>query len=460
MSIDGESASSPSRSDEKVTFGGLDGASGGYCLPPCGFDSLPDLLRGFRPRGISRILKAGLDPLDLGEAGWGVVWPSETPDAVRDALAPLLSRRHEQAGPLLCELETTPEESALDFLERYDSGPDTVDPRKVPYYLLIIGPPGVVPFDLQTELGVSRAVGRIAFESADGYAEYVEHLVGYERRRAPDPRTMTFFGVENQDDPLTRSAVEDFVKHLELNVAQRRRDWKLETLLRHAATKARLKELLVKEGAPSLLFTVGHAVRYRRGSQKQATHQGALVCADWPGPELWKGQGPMSDSHMLTASDVSPGADLSGLIALLVACYSAGTPRLDAYGFGSPEALADEPFVSPLPRTLLRRGALAVIGHVDLALEQSFLWYDAGPQSEAFASVLYELTAGYPVGFAFRYLSQRYAELAVYAARSVRKALQGTAGGAVSWRDFHHWAAYEDARNYVLLGDPAARLHI
>ncbi len=417
------------------------------------------LLRSFRPRGIPRILKAGLDPLALDQAGWCVVWPEDVPDTVREALAPLIARRRRQAGTLFRQLEYYRGESLFEFLERYDAGPDSVDPRKVPYYVLIVGSPDGLPFDLEVELAVPRAVGRIAFESAEGYADYAERLVSFERRRRfPSSPGLTLFGVENRDDRLTRMAVEKFIMPLERMVAKRRRHWRLESLLREEASKERLAELLGRDRPPAVMLTASHAVRFRPDSQRQATHQGALVCADWPGPEQWKGQGAMIDDHLFTAGDLPAGADLSGLVALLFACYSAGTPRLDAYADTEPRPLADAPFVSPLPRALLRSGALAVIGHVDLAFEHSFLWYRAGPQLEVFDSILYEVREGAPVGFAMRHLSQRHAQLAVHVAGAVRRASQQ--GGADTIRDLHLWTAYVDARNYVLLGDPAARLKV
>lgn len=444
---------------EEIVFGGLEGASGDYCLPPCHPRAMRKLLRNVRPRGIPRILKAGLDPMALSEAGWCVVWPEDVPDAVREAIAPLIERRRCQAGALFKEFHYYRGESVFDLLERYGTGPDSVAPDRVPFYVLLVGTPDSLPFDLQVELAFSRAVGRLAFESAAGYAAYVEHLLDFEQPEPiPSSPSLTFFGVENPDDRLTRMAVERFITPLGEMVEQRRRDWNLQSLQRAEATKARLGELLAGDRTPSVLLTASHAVRFRLDSPRQPTHQGALVCADWPGPEQWKGQGAMIDRHLFSASDVPTDADLSGLIALLFACYSAGTPRFDAYAGTEPRTLADVPFVSPLPCALLRRGALAVIGHVDLAFEHSFLWYRAGPQLEVFDSFLYEVTAGAPVGYAMRHFSHRHAELAVHVAGEVRKAWQY---GEADWvRNFYLWTAFVDSRNYVLLGDPAAHLNI
>lgn len=447
---------------ERIYFSGLDGQRSQYCIAPQTFETLPGCFPLPR-QGAPKIVTARVDPLQLAEAGWGVVWAPGTAEAVRQALAPLLEWRQGLAGSLFRQFEFFSGENFFDFLERHDAGPDSVNPAKVPYYLLLVGSPETLPFEVQNALAVSRAVGRLTFASTEGYADYARRLVGYEQDGAPSHRRAAFWAPESPGDPPTLSSVENFVKPLEQMVAGVRRTWRVETYLRNAATKQRLGDLLFGGRQPAMLFTAGHAVRYRLNSSKQPTHQGALVGAEWPGPI--HEECAMRNEYLFSALDVPVGADLAGLIAFLFGCYTAGTPRTESYGFEKGKALATAPFLSPLPRTLLRRGALAVIGHVDLALEQSFLWQDAGPQLEAYFSVVHEVTAGWPVGHAFRHLSQRHAQLAIHAAGAARRAvraLEEAPEGNVAdvMKDFRLWAAYEDARNYLLLGDPAARLHL
>lgn len=433
-------------------FNGLEGASGEYCLKPRDSEGMIRLLeKRFRS---PRILKAGLRVGEVSEAGWGVVWADDASTEVRAALQPLLRLRQHQADSLYRELRYFEGESVFDFLERYGVGPDTVDPARVPYYLLLVGSPENLPFRIEVELAVSRAVGRITFESPDGYAEYAERCAAFEGRPSPrGHRRLSFFGVENRDDDLTGMAAKEFVAPLAEKVRERNSELRIETFLGANATKDRLRNLL--ERPPSVLLTAGHAVRFRSGSPRQKTHQGALVCADWPGPIEWKGRGAMPDEHLFAGVDVPAGARLEGLVAFLFACYSAGTPRFDSYEDRS-EPLAPAPFVSPLPRTLLRRGALAVVGHVDLVLEHSFFWYRTGSQLEVFDSFLHEVVMGRPVGLAMQHLSARHAQLAVHVAGAVERAIGQPA--MASPRDLYLWAAFVDARHYVLLGDPAARL--
>jgi hypothetical protein len=153
-------------------------------------------------------------------------------------------------------------------------------------------------------------------------------------------------------------------------------------------------------------------------------------------------------------------ADLTGMIAFLFACFGAGTPRFDDFD-RSPDArkaLAPDPFVAALPQALLGRegGALAAVGHVDRALGYSFVWPGAGAQTEVYRSTLAELGAGQPIGSALEYVGDRYAELATDLKQAVDDAREG-------WRVDDAmlaglFAACADARGFVLLGDPAARL--
>ena len=166
-------------------------------------------------------------------------------------------------------------------------------------------------------------------------------------------------------------------------------------------------------------------------------------------------------AHYLAGDDVVEGARLAGMIAFHFACFGAGTPALDDFAhlgrFGSARALASRPFVARLPQRLLRQGALAVIGHVERAWSCSFHSADApGRQLQAFLSVLQCLLTGHRVGWALEYFGTLYAALATELTAELALESQGQAPDDDLLAEL--WTAHNDARGFVVLGDPAVRL--
>ena len=162
------------------------------------------------PRRVPRAVASGIEPRDLAEAGWGVVFADGVDPAIREALTPLLELRRSQASRIderrYRELDHLERETKRRFLPRHGAGPGpVVDPSVVPYYLLLVGAPDRVPFDLQFGLEVQYAVGRLSFESAEDYARYARSVVAYEAGAPGRPPGVTLFGVENEDDPPTES---------------------------------------------------------------------------------------------------------------------------------------------------------------------------------------------------------------------------------------------------------------
>jgi hypothetical protein len=199
---------------------------------------------------------------------------------------------------------------------------------------------------------------------------------------------------------------------------------------------------------------------FPKGENRQLRHQGALLCQDWPGPKSW--QGPIPEDHYLSADDISDEADVAGLISFQFACFGGGTPRYDSF-FQRAENPATElsakPFTSRLAQRLLshpRGGALAVVAHVDRCWGWSFLWPESGAQIGHFESALRMLLDGCTIGSALEGLNDRYASLAT---RMSEKITQIDFGKNYEPRDLSRlWTAVNDARGWVILGDPAVRL--
>jgi hypothetical protein len=329
----------------------------------------------------------------------------------------------------------------------------------LPYYLLLVGGPAEIPFELQYQLGVQHAVGRIAFDDLDEYARYAHNVVSAESRERPHrPVRFSVFAPRAQGDPATQLSSELLAVPLADALAVEAGEWTVTRLVEQGATKADLLELLSGDGRPDLVLTASHGVGFPPGHPGQRETQGALLCQDWPGP----GSGPVTAGQYFAGSDLAarPDIDLTGMVAVCFACFGAGTPRYDDFGRrGSRRVeLAAAPFVAALPRALLGRenGALAVVGHVDRAWSYSFAWPGAGAQTEVFRSLLSRIGAGDPLGAAMGYLTDRHAELATELASAIEQVHLGRRLEDEQLAGL--WTAYADARDFVVIGDPAVSL--
>lgn len=389
--------------------------------------------------GRRRELPEHLDPHELRQTGWGVIVPESARPGLREALQPLLAERRRQAGSLFKELPYRKGDSARRFLEdRLGQAPGVIDPRKAPYYLLLVGGPEDVSFEVQYQLSIGHAVGRIFFEDLEGYHRYAKAVVLAERDELDTPRRFTLFSVEKENDPATQRLKNHLVTPLAERLDGAIPPWELDVWGADRADKQSLSRLLGGDATPAVLLTACHGLRMPFGTSDQQDFQGALVCQDDP----------------FTADDVPASVQLHGLIAFLLACYGAGTPTGDSFEHG--QILAPRPFLAALPQALLSRGALAVLGHVDRGWTTSFSWLLQGQIQEAaanFEEVLKGLLTGERLGHALRPLYRRYAALAAHAAPSVERLLAGEEVDLQELQLLH--LAINDARNFILLGDPA-----
>jgi hypothetical protein len=224
--------------------------------------------------------------------------------------------------------------------------------------------------------------------------------------------------------------------------------WTVNRAFGEDATKANLVEMLSGGSPPALLFTAGHGLWLPKDHPSQLSKMGALICQDW------QSRGPALSGHYFCADDMN-GADLGGLISFHFSCFSAGVPLVDGFSI-EPRQIAPHAFVSLLPRRLLQSGALAVIGHVDTAWQCSIEFPGAGRHIEVFEDFVDRLLNGDPVGLAMEQFGVRYADLA----RDLSAELEELQNGKSADDGFiaELWRQSRDARDYVVLGDPAVRL--
>ncbi len=431
-------------SEERLQVLGIDGLTGHLLEPMSVSEARSRVKRALlRPRPP----RYGVATGDLASAGWGVVFPEGVDTAVRDALEPLLALRQRQAGSRYRELIYEPGEGAVGFRIRMRAGLGRVEPRQLPWYLLLVGDPESLPYSFEFDLGFAHAVGRLAFSEIADLTAYASRVVAAEERpRKRQPRAAVF-APTHPDDEATAACAEYLARPLaELARSQMR----CTAVIGQAATRQTLLSLI--RTAPDLLIAAGHSTVFRADSKWQRSLQGAVVCADWPGAESCPS---IPVEHTVAAEDLEQGALENG-VAILFGCHTAGTPQQDVFDSTSLEEanqLTPQPFIAALPQRLLGRsgGALAVLGHVGRAFAPSFRWHGAqqiGPYEDAVNA----LCDGCRIGEALDGFGQRFADLAI---------AWSTLGAEPDARHLDAldvWLAFHDARSWSLLGDPAVRL--
>lgn len=452
--------------ENSFIFNGIDGRTGEYLWPPM---SPQEILAGLRklPQCREKALVPGVDPKDLAEAGWGIVFHERESSEVRMALQPLMEHRRAQAGRLFREFTFSDGMNKEDFLAQNGASLGPVNPHRMPYYLLLVGDPKLIPFHFQHQLDVQYAVGRVCFDTAKEYERYANSVVEAEDSPAFRDPHLALFGVRNPDDYATSLSYDYLIQPLSERLRtpaewQSTAAWEVRAVTSEEAMKSRLKRLVGGDETPAILFTASHGMGFPCGDPLQRSHQGALLCQDWPGPKRWHQCVP--SELYFSADDIGERAQLRGLVAFHFACHGAGTPAFDEFAMrdgGPPRAVAPAPFVARLPQRLLAHpngGALAVIGHVERAWAYSFISKGSTSQIDAFEATLRLLMDGYPVGFAMEYFNQQYGELSADLTLALQRLGYGEKIDPEEIAGL--WTANNDARNYAVLGDPAVRVMV
>ncbi|MEM9557445.1 MAG: hypothetical protein AAGC60_24515 [Acidobacteriota bacterium] len=421
-----------------------------------------------------RELPSHLDPHNLRHCRWAVLAPPGEGDRVRSAMWPLIDRRSMEVRQEVEVIETYPRESGRAFLERHDETEGTIEPQNLPYYLLLVGDPDQISFEFQYRLGLGRAVGRIGWSQPidrasqgtgrerefdrGGLRGYAEAVCAAEEKGVERPREVALFSVENDDvlkrikkyliDPVAVTLKRDFA------------DWPLAQYREEEARHDALAALLGGGTTPGLLLVSSHGRRQDPGSANQEFVHGSPVAY------------PRQDGDgLFTADDLARPRDLHGLIAFFFHCNGAGVPALEDFPHtaeGLPEEAARrtrprnyarKPFLQPIPQSLLRRGALAIVAHVERAWTLSSEWPAETHTIGTSATVedsLRMLLSGHRLGHAMRPLARRYLQLSARLGQILDYDRQGI---ETNLRELGFmWTAVNDARNLIMLGDPAVYL--
>ncbi len=453
-----------------VCFNGVDATTGRLLIEPMPLTEVADRAIGstvfdvplpapmLAARQRQRLgLSYGVDPSSVEQAGWGVLFAPGTGTDVRKALAPLLERRSAQAGNRFRSFDVLAGEDAFAFLARHNAGPGDVNPNRVPFYLLIVGDPKAISYEFQYLLDADYAVGRIAFDSVDDYQRYATALVRSETRPVAR-RTAAVFATRNPGDRATKMSATRLARPLTENLRARDPRWDIREVMEEEATKASLAGLIHGPNRPSVLFTASHGLGFPPDDPSlQRRRQGALLCQEWRPLS----SGPVPPDFYFSADDLADDVALDGLVAFHFACYGAGSPDIDDFRTGAdgkPTWLAPEPFVAALPNRMLRQGALAVIGHVDRAWAYSFQWPGISAYLDAFVDALLCIFDGKPVGLAAAYFNDRFKTISMRLLSQIALARNKLPIDEV--RLANDWIICRDARNYAVVGDPAARISI
>ncbi len=439
-------------------------------------------------------------PDALPEQGWAIVAPKgPAGDHLLELIAPLRRLREEEQGreALVYRVEPGMDASAAaNWIQR--DYRDAVGRRESsrPRYLLLLGNPDVVSWDLQQMLGGEAFVGRLGFEADRDYEAYIDKVLQFAQSpEAPranalfhsvlDGSRATLEGHKHLMQPLlemARTAMKagTFEAASIVDIPMATPSLSPDTI---TSTAAILRQSAETKAA--MLFTMSHGAGIPKDGWKsieqQRAQQGAMVLG---------GKG-----DLLTANDVAHARFLPGGVWFMFACYGAGTPTRSAYlpwleklrtlgmlGKVPGDVLAalpkegESPFIAALPQSALANsnGPLGAIGHVDLAWSWSFLDYDISrtglvpkTRAERFQGIVESIVQGHRFGVAHHSLAKFFRSVSTELTTSYEARAQKALGipdfvdePVHRMRRANLWMQRQDLRAYVLLGDPAARLPI
>ena len=414
-------------------------------------------------------------PNELSKSGWAVIFAPAADEKIREALAPLLKHRQGQVNnPALFKVfegdtGVLPTDTAESWLKRRKVRMDVVRPSLgVPFFVMIVASPEEISWEFQYALDLYWAVGRIWFPVADEFRQYADSVVVYETMAAAQLGTskqMAVFATCHDLDAATQAFSRQVAQTMVTGTDNTPRagveqEFAVQPFIGANATRDTLNNIFsgtIDNGPPALLFSGGHGKAFGPDDPEQAEGQGALICQDWQGYGY-----KFTRDHYFEASDLPANCKMHGMIHFMFACYGGGWPEVDTFSRveGTPKTLAKRPMLARLPQALLAHrdgGALAVLAHIDRAWAYSFREGN-NAQTQGFSDVIARIMWGDRLGLATDQFNMRWANLSRDLAETLDKSRSGLAINLKALAN--QWVARDDARNYIVFGDPAVRLRV
>lgn len=411
--------------------------------------------------------RATLDPGNPQVAGWTFMVNSSDPQRseIESILEPLAKHRRmaDPKEPLLFNSESPDE--WFDWLHDNYYALE-LEGMQTPQYILIVGGPEQIPFRFQSILDAVANVGRVDFDALGDLKSYIKKLIRIETATQPcAAREVIMFAPDGGMSDPTYFSRKYMVEPLAEQI-RGKSDFKVQALVGDDATKTNLLEAL-GSGTPALVYTASHGLGAKDESfdfQKQ--YNGALCCQH---------RGSLTMDSLFSADDIPFDQPfLEGAAVFQFACFGYGTPAQSDYSHwldGVAEQYTEADFVAALPTKLLAhpRGPIAFIGHLDTAFLHGFADPDAPHTLDRwhtriapFVKAVNQLLEVQPSGFAMHDMNTKYALCNALITNTYDRLQRGK----MRWnaqreaRFLDNWITRGDAQNYMVFGDPGARLRI
>ena len=423
-----------------------------------------------------------------GEAGWTYLYSAQDP-SIQENVAKLNEfARHrlkrstdlpdtgdndtELTKPLIYGGEN--QSQWLDWLKG-----DYLKRTKKPKYILILGGPKDVPFGLQSLLSsIGCYVGRLSFDLPDDYGKYIDKVIELEGNKdGVVQREAYFFATDHGSNDPTHYCRVNLVDPLIYYV---KNVLGLPAHEPHGGKAIKQAFFPTKDLKSGLVFIAAHGLANAKEIEED---NGAIYC---PAEErercLQIKIERIARTDFFSAIDIPQNGEFYyGSAFFNFGCFSYGTPaRSDIAPLVTGDRRKYHPtgFVAALPKKLLAHssGPIAYIGHLDTAYLNGFI----APKTPrellgtkefigSYTSAVNSLLSAEPVGRALRNMNKEfvlYGQNALDTYDDWNANVDGLLRSlqvkktSLQKRFIESWIRRNNTRNFMLLGDPGARLSI